>query len=413
MKNKKSTLVASIILVLVLIASFAIGCQPASTTPPPSNGQPTSEVKTLTVGELLCYTGFFTVREVPDSDQAQICLDIINERGGITVQGQKYRLEITRADGKSTMDGVTAAANSLYYDKKVNFVIGPTAFFAAAAAPVFDPNKVLRALTCVVNTPGELDSTTPYAFLGAQIGTNLQIASIKATKQEFPDVKKVVICSADDGSIDFQKPTLVPNLKAAGIEIIDYVLYPNEMQDFSSIALKLDSYKDADAYYHCNGIGPHLGSIIKGLRELNNYKPYISGPPTSLTEIAAISGADAAKNTLACAISPDAELAPVAREIVDKSVAKFGPDVPLYLSAADCLWNLMQVIQAADSLDTTKVKEKWESLDTIDTIFGKGYVGGDATYGIKHHAISHSQAYMVMKDGKAVYGGTVEVGRVP
>jgi branched-chain amino acid transport system substrate-binding protein len=413
MKNKKSLLVFSIILILVLITSIVAGCQPATSTQPTVSNQPTDEAKTLLIGELLCYTGFFTVREVPDSNQAQICADIINEMGGITVQGQKYNIEITRADGKSTMDGVTGAASSLYYDKKVNFVIGPTAFFAAAAAPVFDSNKVLRVLTCVVNTPGELDASTPYAFLGGNIGVVLQLSGIKYLKETYPDVKKVVVINADDGSIDYLKPSLVPNMERAGIEILDYVLYPNEMQDFSSIALKLDSFKEADAYFHCNGIGPHMGAIIKSLRELDNYKPYACTPPTSLAEIANISGAEAATNVFACAISPDAELAPLAREIVDRTVAEYGEDCPLYLSAADALWDLKTAIEAADSLDTTAVKEKWESMDTIDTIFGKGYMGGYETYGIKNHAVSHSQAIMVMKDGKAVYGGTVDVGRLP
>jgi ABC-type branched-subunit amino acid transport system substrate-binding protein len=63
--------------------------------------------KTLQIGCLLSVTGFFSVREVPDLNQTKIAADIINERGGITVNGQQYRIELLVEDCKSTMDGVT------------------------------------------------------------------------------------------------------------------------------------------------------------------------------------------------------------------------------------------------------------------------------------------------------------------
>jgi ABC-type branched-subunit amino acid transport system substrate-binding protein len=148
MKSKKSILVFSIILILVLATSLIIGCKAPETTPPPSGGeQPTAEVKTLPIGALFSVTGFFSVREVPDYNQTLIMADYINENGGITVKGQKYNVEIVLEDCKTSMDGVTAAANKLVFDKGIKFTLGPTAFFAAAAGPVCDPNKVLRCIT--------------------------------------------------------------------------------------------------------------------------------------------------------------------------------------------------------------------------------------------------------------------------
>ena len=184
------------------------------------------------------------------------------------------------------------------------------------------------------------------------------------------------------------------------------------MQDFSSIAAKINSYKDADATYQSNGLGPAVGAIIKALRELGNTNPYASALPTSLKEMVILAGAENCKDVFSCAISPDAQLAPIAKEICNRTVAEYGEDYSLYLTAADALWDLKEAIVAAQSLDTTVIRDKWETMDTMNTIFGTGYLGGQEVFGI-NHAMSHSQAVMIMKDGNAVFGSNVDIGRIP
>jgi hypothetical protein len=43
----------------------------------------------------------------------KIVEQMLNERGGITVQGQKYNIQLVGEDGNSTLDGVSAAATKL------------------------------------------------------------------------------------------------------------------------------------------------------------------------------------------------------------------------------------------------------------------------------------------------------------
>jgi branched-chain amino acid transport system substrate-binding protein len=341
-----------------------------------------------------------------------IAADIINENGGITVNGQKYNVEIVLEDCKSTMDGVTAAANKLVFDKNIKLMIGPTAFFSAAASPVCDPNQALRSLTWCTNSPGECDKSTPYSFLGCNASIAEAMAGVKFLKQAYPNVKKVVVVNPDDGAQPYLLPIVDKLLENEGFEILDTIVYPNELQDFSSIATKISSYKDSDATYQANGLGPAVGAIVKGLRELGNTKPYASALPTSLKEIVILAGKEASKDVFSVAISPDAQLAPIAKEICDRTVAKYGSDYSLYLTGPDALWDIKAAIEAAQSIDPTVIKDKWESLNNLDTIFGKGYVGGDESFGI-HHVMSHSQAVMVMKNGEAVFGGNVDIGPIP
>jgi len=371
--------------------------------------------KTLQIGCLLSVTGFFSVREVPDLNQTKIAADIINEQGGITVNGQKYRVELLVEDCKSTMDGVTAAANRLVFDKKMKFVIGPTAFFAAAAGPVCDPNRVLRVITWCVNTPGEVDANTPYAFLGGNGSALTSVAATKYLKEAYPHVKKVVIVTPDDGAVPFVIPIAKKLLAAQGISVVgETVAYPNEMQDFSPIAAKLNAVKEADAIFLQNGLVPHLAGIVKGLRALGNNKPIAGSLPARISQVAGIAGVKAMKDVFTVAYTPDdPNMPPVAKEIINRVVAKYGKDYQLEMSGPNCLWILKEVIEAAQSLDPTVVKEKWESMDEVETIFGKAKICGDETFGIKHHVVASPQPIQILKGENEASAGWIDLGVIP
>src|SRR5271167_2999875 len=54
--------------------------------------------KKLTIGMIACLTGFFSPNDVPAAHEAQMTADMINEKGGITVKGEKYQLEVVIED---------------------------------------------------------------------------------------------------------------------------------------------------------------------------------------------------------------------------------------------------------------------------------------------------------------------------
>jgi len=407
MKGKKfSSLIAIIVLVVTMALLPVIMAGQASAK---------SDVKTLRIGMLLSVTGFFTVREVPDMNQTKFAADMINEQGGITVKGQKYRVELIVEDCKSAMDGVTAAANRLVYDKKVKFIIGPTAFFAAAAGPVCDPNKVLRVITWCVNTPGEVDGSTPYAFLGGNGSVLTSTAATKYLKKTYPNVKKVAIVTPDDGAVPYVIPIAKKLLAAQGISVVGEIIpYPVIMQDYSPIVAKLNAIKEADAIFMQNGLVPHMGAIVKGLREAGNYKPYAASLPARIGQVMTIAGEEAMKDIFTIAYTPnDPNMPPVAKEIINRTVAEFGAGYQLEMSGPNCLWILKGVIEAAQSLDPTVVKEKWESMDQIETIFGTAKICGDKTFGIKHHVVASPQPIQILKDGVEYCAGWVDLGVIP
>ena len=50
--------------------------------------------KTLHIGYLGQMTGWFSVHDIQDAKEIQVIADYINEKGGITVNGQKYNIKI-------------------------------------------------------------------------------------------------------------------------------------------------------------------------------------------------------------------------------------------------------------------------------------------------------------------------------
>jgi branched-chain amino acid transport system substrate-binding protein len=380
-------------------------------TPSLSAAQQTAgPAKTLKVGYILCLSDWYSVFDSVENRYLNAAAKMINEKGGITVKGQKYNIELVGEDGKSTLDGVTAAATKLAYDQKVKFVVGPSAFFNTAVSPVFEPNKVLHVLGYYTAQPGELDETTPYAFLAYSASIGNTMAVIKAMRKMYPDAKKIVIATPDDGAVPYLIPKVKKMLEVVGCTPVgDVIRFPNQMEDFSPISAKINAVKEADATLIIHGAPAAFGLITKGLRALGNTKPITINAITSIEEIQAISGKEAANNLLTVAFSPLAKGNP---PLIDELYKKAGSKPPMGINTASDLWVLAKMIQAANSLDPTVVKAKWESMDTVDTLFGKGMIGGDETYGIKHHVVSHPMSYQGIVNGKPV-AGWLEVGRIP
>lgn len=406
--GRKKLLTAAVSLCIVLslvVLAFMTAC------PSPA---PTAE-KTLKIGALLSLTGWFSVIDALEAAEVQAVAEMINDKGGITINGQKYLIELVVEDGKSTFDGVTAAANRLVYDKGVKFAVGPTGFFSTASSPVFEQNKVLHVSGYCTAAPGEIDASTPYGFVGHNCSIADAVAAAKVMKKEFPDVAKVAIALPDEGTLDFVLPKFLRAIELQGYTVAgEAVAYPNEIEDLSPIAAKLNAIKDADGYLLINGAPPHLGGILKGLRELGNDKPCVTSSLVSCNVIAAISGKAAANNAFSPAITPNAPgNPPQLDEICDRLGTQYEEQGVIYMMTGNSLWVLAQVIEAAQSLDPTVVKDKWEAMDTVETLFGTGILSGDETYGIKHHAIGHPLPYQKLMNGEVSPGGWVDVGPVP
>jgi ABC-type branched-subunit amino acid transport system substrate-binding protein len=419
----------SIILLVVLVALSVLGCQasttPAATTPAatsPATTQATTTqatastqaapAQTLEIGHLVALTEWFSVYDIAQARETQAVADILNSEGGITIKGQRYNIKLKEEDFKSSLDGTAAAAKRLT-SSSIKFALGPMGFFSSASSPVFEQAKILHVSTYNTCQPGEMDQTTPYGFLGENGGVGEFIGTMEAMKKVYPSIKSIVIITPDDGQIPYIGKQYKKYAEKAGYTVIgELVGYPNEMADFTPIAAKLNTIKEADAYVQTSGPITHSGNIIKSLREVGNTKPYIVCNSGNCNDIATVAGSAAATNVLSGGYTPGAvDNPPYVDQIYKILEPKYGKN-SMNLYNANGLFVLAKAIEAAQSLDPEAVKTKWETLTTVDTIFGLGYIGGKETYGI-NHAVTHPHAIQRLMDGKVTSFGWVEVSAVP
>ena len=155
-----------------------------------------------------------------------------------------------------------------------------------------------------------------------------------------------------------------------------------------------------------NALSTHAGSILKGLRELGNTKPFFMSSASTLQDAVNVAGTEAAKNAFFSGVTPnDPGNTPILNELTKKITSEYGANTPMWVQSANSLWVLKQVIEAAQSFDPTAVKNKWEAMDKVETLFGPGRMGGEAVYGIKNHAVLHPAPFQTLKDGKVVAAG--------
>jgi ABC-type branched-subunit amino acid transport system substrate-binding protein len=90
---KKSFL--ALLIIALLGGLIAAGCE----------GEEPAPEKTLRIGALLATTGWWTAAyDASILAMTEIAVEKINEQGGITVNGDKYKVELVVADTKSDFD---------------------------------------------------------------------------------------------------------------------------------------------------------------------------------------------------------------------------------------------------------------------------------------------------------------------
>jgi branched-chain amino acid transport system substrate-binding protein len=411
---KKTVFILTALLIAVVIVMA--GCPattPTTTAPPeptptepgpaPTEPGPAPE-RTLRIGSLMALTGWFVVNDGPDWAQTVIAGDILNEHGGIQVGDQTYMVELVVEDIKSDFDGVGSAANRLVYDKGVKFIIGPTAFFNPAASPVTEPAQVLKISTWCTHMPGECDASTPYSFITGHSSIPSGWAALQYMTDTYPEVKNVVIVSPDDGAPPIMVPIMKPLFASVGVTVVgETILYPNEMVDFSPIVAQILATEGIDAVYQLNGVGPHVGAIVKGVRQGGFDKPYVTTIPTSVQEFANIAGPDAAEGVSSVALSyNDPNNPPLLQKMIQRVQTEIGSDETLHLKGANCLFILKEAIEAAGSVDAAAVKAALESMTTVETPFGTATVGGTELLGIPNHLIANPLPIDLFTGGQQV-----------
>lgn len=368
-------------MLLALMLVFTLPFSPCANTA-------TAARKELKIGALWGLSGPGSEVMVMDVDGEKVGADWINNKGGITIKGEKYLIKLIGEDIKMSPDGTVAATNKLVFSDKVKFMLGtPVAPFKFAAESITGPNKVLRMDQSIVGAPQELSVNTPYTFSGISTRGTYDPA-LDYFLQTYPQVKKVAVVAPDDPCAYEINKDLRTRATARGLTIVAEEYYPFGTSDFYPMWTKILTAKP-DAILITVGFSTWHGGVLKGGRELGFKGPFlqIAYPGGEISDIRNVAGKDFTTDYVVIGhpLNKPEAMTPMMNEIAKAVRDKFGVELMTgHLLGFETLWYLTQAIEKAQSLDSTVVKDSFEKMTRIETPYGTGTMGGLKTYGINH-----------------------------
>ena len=156
----------------------------------------TAQVKTLKIGLITSVTGPMAPAFKPMYDAVKPTEDLINQRGGVTVAGQKYNIKIIAEDDQSSPPGAIAAANRLM-QQGIKFMIPPMFMVTdLALIPTAEEAKILR-LKAFGLGPEEVNPKIHYGFYADSSLYCIEPCFDYLVKT-YPKAKKIAIIMPDD-----------------------------------------------------------------------------------------------------------------------------------------------------------------------------------------------------------------------
>ena len=156
--------------------------------------------KTYTIGLIHSMSGVMAASFNAVTEAMPLVEELLNSRGGFTVDGQQYNIKLVVEDDMSTTDGAIAAAKKLM-GAGVKQIVAPQ-FIPnnAAIATVCEQNKILRVVSIGPNLAEYAAHTSKYCFAAISTAVGAQ-ATLDKTFELYPNVKKIAIVALDDPGI--------------------------------------------------------------------------------------------------------------------------------------------------------------------------------------------------------------------
>jgi branched-chain amino acid transport system substrate-binding protein len=308
----------------------------------------------------------------------------INDKGGLTIKGDKYMLKIIAEDTKFTPDGMIAAANKLVFNDKVKFVIGgvPVPPMESAIEKVLQDNKVFTMQISGMGVKSEITPQKSYTF-STLVSRAHHYAGWENFVKLYPQPKTMAIAIPEDPTTIEDAGCLEDAAKAHGVKPLGLVSFPFATYDFYPTWTKILALKPEIVVLGA-GIPEIWATIVKQGRELGFKGPfccYQDMAPATTVRIAGDKYATDIFSTSFDFTSP--KMLPLIKEIARVIKQKIGAEItPESFRAFEAIWALAQAIEHAQSIDPTAVKDSFEKMTKIDTPTGPGKLGGLKTYGI-------------------------------
>lgn len=408
MNKSRLVLLISCIILMVSLSIFS-SCKPQPSTPtptptkPPDTAQKPTEPEILKIGLVTSLSGPMSAAFKGLYDAVEPANDFYNNKGGITVGGQKYLINIVAEDDQSSPQGAVTATNKLI-ETGINFMINP--IFPPslyAVTPLTNKAKIL-GFTGSGSNHSIYTKENPYSFCCYADAYDVD-PFYNYVQKNFPDVERIALLRADDPAGEIVEGLLVEDFSSRGMEIVFNERFTMDTQDFYPIVTKVLAAKP-DAIEMIISIPPWTAAITNAARDLGFTGPILacaSCGDMNITNAMITPGYN--YDILNAAVDPQSDKLPSKtqefRKLVEQTTGQpFNFDNFMLFNA---LVPAVEGIVEAQSFDSDKVTTALENM-VIDSPWGENAVFKGQEWGFQHLLTTEKMALTkITKDGKVEF----------
>ncbi len=375
----------------ILILSAAILIAVSAAGP----GQADEKAGELKIGVISCLSGPAVGWGNAVLHGAQMAADVVNAKGGLTVNGKKYRVKIVAYDDLYTGQGGVTAANRLIFEDKVKFIVGPISSAALLAMqPITEPEKIL--VICNTYSSASLSKEKPYTFRVVPTSREFSIPMIKWLAGRLPQAKSVAILSPnDDTGTEVQSHNLA-GYDTVGIQVKFKEFYERDTKDFFPALTRIVA--QGVGIIDADGSSPGtVGLIVKQARQMGFKGALVKTGGPGTAEVIRVAGKEAEGFYYYTPISDDPPMKDYEKKYSEKYRNPMNGLTPYFYDGTGMLF---RAIEEAGTIENTEaVMNQLVNIKDYPGLLGKLNWTGEKVYGIKRQLVTPSYVGQVT-DGK-------------
>jgi branched-chain amino acid transport system substrate-binding protein len=197
----------------------------------------------------------------------QLAAENQNAQGGITIGGQKYKINVIVRDTKFDVTVAKTVTEELVFDKKVKAIFGPSPVESASMQQICEPNKI--PMFGMSPMPGLTAPDKPFSFWVGGYPLKMYTLGALYIKKYYPQAKKVATVYADLPDQGLWEATAKEACGKFGFEWLGMEKYGPGMTDFSSVIQRILAKKPEviDTAGSGGAMGAILPLLVKQIRQ--------------------------------------------------------------------------------------------------------------------------------------------------
>lgn len=338
------------------------------------------EGDTITLGSAVSITGRYAVNGKHTKNGYDLAVKFINDKGGITVGGKKYKLAIKYYDDESTAARGTQLAERLIQQDRIKFILGPySSGMTKAIAPVTEkygiPMVEGNGASRSIFNQGFRYTFAVLSTSEQYLSTAIDLAAQQA-KKDGKDPSSLTIALGvrnEPFALDIGAG-IHDDAKRYGMKIIIDEKFPKEVSDMTSFLTKIKALKPDVVVVSAHTVGGSL--FVRQMTEQKANAPIVAMTHCESAKIEDTATFGSAGEDILCAGQWAPELTyqdsyfGTAMDY-SKTFEKAYGYVPPYQAAESSASVLVyaDAIARANSFDTAKVRDALAATD-MQTFYG-------------------------------------------